>query len=137
MTDYDIMGVLNNRLVQFSQERPIDLAFPGVSYDPVVGTAYIKTNLIPATSSSVGIGLNTKNRHLGVYQITVRIPSAQTLGEMKTILATLKMYFKRSSSLLLNNVKVRITGFQLGPFVEEPDWYTQIVRVEYRADLEN
>ncbi len=137
MTEYDILGVLNNQLVQFSQEHPIDIAFPGVSYDPTVGTPYIKPNLIPATNSSVGIGIDTKNRHIGVYQITVRIPSAQTLGDMKVILSVLKKYFKKSSSLILDDVKVRITRFLMGPFVEEPDWYTQIVRVEYRADLEN
>lgn len=135
--EYDIEAVLNTRLSEFVEDYPIDVAFPAVPYEPKEGVPYIKVDNLPAGNVSVGIGEGTKNRYTGSYQLTVAIPANRGLADLRQIVNNLQTYFKRGTGLIMDDVKVRVTRFRLVTRMEESDWFTQFIRIEYRADLVN
>lgn len=137
MTDLDIETAFEVQLSATAQTIPIDVAYPNVVYVPRQGRPFIKPILFPGRQSSVGIGTDTRNRHLGIYQIGIWQPSSETKGPIQTVVNALKSVFKRGTVLELGELKVRILRFRLEAFVEDSDWVTQFVRIEYRADLEN
>ena len=137
MTDLDVKSVLNNRLMEFLVEFPIDVDHTNVDYQPVTGTPYLKVSMVPATSASVGVGQDTPNRVTGFYQVDIIVPSLSGEGTVKTYLDGLQKYFKRGSALALNGVRVRILRFRIVRQEENPDWFIFTVRIEYRSDIEN
>lgn len=142
MTVFDIEAVLNNTLVlcASSGTNPVgaeNISWPNIHYTPVNGTAYLKADLIPATSASVGIGINTPNRITGFLQVSIVVPANEGKARAKEVVEQLHDYFKRGTTLTLNGVNVRCTRFRLPGYAEEADWFTQIVQIDWRADIAN
>jgi len=137
MTELDIETTLEVALNEVAEQQSLTVVYPNIGYEPEVGMAYIRTALVPAAQSSVGIGTHTRNRHIGFYQLTVNVPSFETKGPLQNIIDALHEKFKRGTTLVHNDVYVRVTRFRVVNYVEGPDWFTQFIRIEYRADLEN
>jgi len=137
MTILDVESTLNNTLQSFRAEYPIDVQYSNTDYTPVVGVPYLKVDLVSATTNSVGVGQNTKNREVGFYQIDIVVPSLSGKATVKQYLDGLQKYFKRGSSLVFNGVGVRVLRFRSVQEVSEAVWFRHTVRVEYRSDIEN
>lgn len=137
MTAFDIEVALNSRLEELRQEFPIDIAYTAINYEPVVGTPHVIPDFIPATSASDIIGINAKNRITGLFQIRVRVPSLEGKGLAKMWVERLHDYFKRGTGIELNGVHVRVTRFRVFDFDDDRVWLTQVVRVEFRSDIDN
>lgn len=136
-TELDIEVVLNSRLEMLRAVYPIDIAYTAIDYVPVIGTPFLIPDFIPATSSSTTIGTNSRNRITGLFQIRVRVPSLQGKALMKLWVERLKEYFKRGTGIELNGVQVRVLRFRVFDFDDDNVWFTQVVRIEFRSDIEN
>ena len=139
-TVYDVEAVLNNRLVEYTAEETtsVDLEnihWPNTGYKPKNGTPYISANFVPASSAPVGVGQESLIREIGFYQLSVAVPSGDGKAELKTIVSELHEYFKQRSVLSFNGIEVRIQRFRVFDTFSSPDWYVQIVRVEWRSDI--
>lgn len=137
MTEFDIETALEVALNEVAESLGIDVSFPNIEYDPRQGDPYIRPVLVPVTQASVGIGTNTRNRHTGYYQLEVRVPPFETKGPLQNIVDSLAVKFKRGSVISHGGVNVRVLRFRVSSYFEEPDWFIQFIRVEYRADIEN
>lgn len=137
MTEFDIEMVLNYRMEEFRAEYGIDVVYTNTDYVPVVGTDFIKVDFLPASSNSASIGVNSKNRILGLYQLNVNTESMKGQARMKEIAEGLQKYFKRGTGIEFGDVKVRIERFRMWRATESASWYSQIWRVEFRSDIEN
>jgi hypothetical protein len=142
MTESDIEKVLNTTLVTCASAgaNPVganNISWANVEYDPVIGTTYLKADFIPATSASVGIGVDTPNRITGFFQVSIVTTANEGKARANEIAAQLKTYFKRGITLSHNGVDVRCTRFRLPGYAEEEAWFTQIVQIDWRADIAN
>lgn len=137
MTPQDIEKSLNYRLSEYLTEYPIDVDYPAVGYNPVVGTPYLKIDYLHGQTEQVQLGSESADREVGVYQITVNIEGGKGTAEATTIISQLKEYFKRGTVATYNDVNVRITSFYMGSYSDEGDWYRQVVNAAYRSDIAN
>lgn len=141
-TVYDVETVLNNRLLEYAQDTettvgPDDIHWSNIGYEPVVGTPYIAANFVPASSAPVGVGQESPIREIGFYQLSVAVPSGEGKGTVKQIVSELHQYFKQSSTLTYGGINVRVQRFRVFDTFTGPDWFIQIVRVEWRSDIPN
>jgi hypothetical protein len=141
-TVYDIEKTLNSALVAYGNAEGSTVALANIvwantNYTPVIGTAYIDVAFVPATSASVGIGADTQNREIGFYQLMIHVPSGEGKAVVVSIVEEIKEYFKRGTVIAYGSVSVRCTRFQILPTVSSPDWFTQFIRIEWRADINN
>lgn len=139
---FDIEAVLNSRLVEYAQNAANsvgldNIAWTNTVYDPVLGTPYIQPNFVPASSAPVGVGQESLIREVGFYQVSVAVPSDEGKGTLKQIMTELQEYFKQGSVLTHNGVQVRVQRYRIFDTFSSPDWYIQIVRVEWRSDIPN
>jgi hypothetical protein len=137
MTDFDILSALNFRLSEFLSEHSIAVAYPNDNYNPSEGTSYIKVDLLPSETVPEAIGIGSKTRHSGIYQLMVIVPKYNSLGGVKVVVDKLKKFFKMSTTVTFNQVFIRITKFQVNSYREDEVWFYQPVSIYYRSDLEN
>jgi hypothetical protein len=142
MTVYDIEAVLNNRLMEYANDPLTTIGMENVQwgnmeYTPVTGVPYIAGNFVPASSAPVGVGQESLIREIGFYQLSVAVPGGDGKALIKSIIAELHQYFKQGLVLALDGVEVRIQRFRIFNAFSSPDWYVQILRVEWRSDISN
>lgn len=141
MTDLNIMGVLNDRLGQWlsttTRVSATDIDYPNRDYSPTLGTSYIKVDIMPAQTSQASIGQDSRSRNIGIYQLMIFVPKNRSMMDSVPIVNELKEYFKFGTGIILGDIKIKITRFQIEPYLEDDAWFVQPVSISYRADLEN
>ena len=135
-TELDVERTLNYQLNSFVSSYNIDIAYTNVPYEPKEGTDYIKVDFLPATNVPAAIGLLSQNRIVGIYQFTINTNS-DGKAKVKTIIDTLKTFFKRGTTIIYNGIKVRITKFAIGPYLDDAVWFQQVISVSFRSDIDN
>lgn len=111
----------------------------GPAYTPVVGNTYIRSFLLPASSTTNTLGGDNK-RFLGIFQVTVVVPAASGNGLTTTILSELQdllSVFKRvpyPTPQGSNKVVVMTPIEPLNSNVEGSFYYTP-ARFTYRSDV--
>jgi|AntDeeMetagen134_2_1112570.scaffolds.fasta_scaffold02290_4 hypothetical protein len=115
----------------------IDVAWPNRPYDPQIGTPWMRPNLLPTPPRQAELGLQGRNAHTGIYQISVFYPAGNGPGRAEDAASALVERFKRGTDVTYANHLVRcvMAGYRDG--TQEPDWYSLIVEIEYRAYLPN
>lgn len=141
-TVYDIEKALNSVLVTYGNDEDStvalsDIAWANIDYEAVIGTPYINVDFVPATSASVGVGGETRNREIGFYQLTINTPTGNGKALAAQIVEELYEYFKRGTEITFDGTTVRCIRFQLLPALSSPDWFIQLIRVQFRADIDN
>jgi len=137
MTPKDTDKALDYRLSEYRSKYPIDIAYPSVSYEPRVGTAFLTIDYLHGESYQVELGTESDDRDVGIYQITLNTENNRGSLEASTIITQLKEFFKRGTVASYNGLNVRITNFSLGSYDSSGDWYREVVNITYRADLAN
>jgi len=137
MTQKDVEKALGARMAEYKVVYPIDVAYPDVSYNPTVDTSYLKIDYLHGETSQVELGTESDDRAVGIYQITVNTEDNKGSAEVSKLITQLKEYFKRGTVASHSGLNVRVTGFNLGSYSSEGDWYREIINVVYRADIEN
>lgn len=137
MTQKDIERALGSRLEEYKVAYPINIAYPSVSYDPVIGTSFIQVDVLHGETAQVELGSSSDDRAVGVYQLTVNTKNNQGMMEVSTIIGQLHEYFKRGTSIILDDVKVRITQFSVGSNDSAGDWYREVINIVFRSDITN
>ena len=139
MNELNIESALNYRLAEYMVAYPIAVDYGNVGYSPVEGTNYLKIDFLPAITGQAEIGTSAQNRTVGIYQITINTKSGNGKYDTIVIVNQLKEYFKRGTSITnpADGTDVKIQRFYLGPYLEDPVWFQQVVRIEFRSDLDN
>ena len=139
MNELNIESALNYRLAEYIVAYPIAVDYGNIGYSPVEGTNYLKIDFLPAITGQAEIGTASQNRTVGIYQITTNTKSGNGKYDTITIVNQLKEYFKRGTLITnpADGTDVRIQRFYLGPYLEDPVWFQQVVRIEFRSDLDN
>lgn len=116
---------------------PVPVAWNDKDFSPTA-RGYLRANLIPNTVNQVTLGTTGKNRHRGLFQISVMWPKGQ--GEMpaREIADSVAEYFKRGTDLTHLGIVIRIyrppviaQTFTDGMYSHTP------VTISYQVDADN
>ncbi|MBL8967954.1 MAG: hypothetical protein JNG85_13180 [Spirochaetaceae bacterium] len=114
------------------------VAWENVKFTPVAGTRYYRATFLPGTPRAAAIGSDAPNRHVGLFQVDIFDPVGRgdnaTAAEAERIAAC----YKRGTVLTYSGVTVRAERSWVSRVPQDdPAWYRQSVRVEWRADVPN
>lgn len=134
MSNKAVRDALENRLKALVGTS-VPIAWENKRFAPTVGTAYLSARLLPAQTANPSYG-GVHKRESGVYRVNVCFPAGTGSGAAMGWAETLRDGFKRGTSLASGGVTVRILRDPyIAPAVEQPDWYTVPVQVQYQADV--
>lgn len=139
---YDVETALNSQMNAYIVGAPNsvgadNIAWGNVAFEPAEGQPYIAVNTVPASSTPVGVGQESAIRERGFYQLSVAVPSGEGKAVLRRIVEELQTYFRQGTSISYGGTSVRVQRFQIFNTISAPDWYIQIVRVEWRSDISN
>lgn len=123
----DIRAALDTQLATLSLET----AYENVAYEPVEGTPYVLSTLLPAETVQIGLGTAGKDRHQGLYQIDTIFSSGDSA--VFSLPDTVADGFKRGTDLLYNGTTVSIRTVSIETGRQEGGYFVVPVTVRYYA----
>jgi hypothetical protein len=132
-----IEGSLNTKLVETITEYPVILENQGGSNGGAIEAedTHIEAWFLPATSETIEVFEDGKERAVGVYFVKVRTPRFVGKYDVNQIVDKVMMAFKRGTVLYLDGIKVRVTKVYPESSLIEGGFYVVPVTVNWQADL--
>jgi len=110
-----------------------DIAYPNINYEPTIGSAYLRANMIPVDTIQASLGTSGKDETNGILQIDVVHPA----GEGRSILPdSIADHFKRGTVMTYNGVNVRVRSVSIGSAIREEAWYFVPVSIDFQSYTE-
>jgi hypothetical protein len=125
----DIPGALNAALEALA--LGVDIAWPGLDYEPNPAAAFLVPALLPSTTDAVSIGIAGTDRYQGIYQVSVYTPLKGGEGAARALASTIADAF-RKGLFSLNGHDVRCGVPHAGPVLTGPDWIHLPLSIPYR-----
>jgi len=101
------------------------------SYEPALGTPYLRTWHSPAQTETITLGPNGVHWYMGVFQISCYYPQAFGWADAKAMAGRLITHFFRGTQVTYNNISVKVRQSWMVPGFQEDAWYLVPVIVEY------
>lgn len=134
MTDQTIRQALTDHLYDLGQDW--DIAAFEKPYSPTTGTPYIREDFLPAQTFQADLGTSGRNRHQGIYQLTlVYPPEGPFAADNKQ--TELLAHFKRGTRIEYGGIVVVIEPPWPGPKQAEADWIRRPLNIPYFSYLNN
>lgn len=133
MSDAIIRQALDSHL---NDNAGIDVAWHNVKFTPNTGTPYIRPDLLPAQTVQADLGTSGRNRHRGIYQLTLVYPAGEGRGDVETKATALMTAFKRGTRLVRSGVTVTLEPPYQGPPFQEAGWYRVPINIPYFAYID-
>ena len=128
----DISAALDTKLIQFSADNSVPVAYENSEYTPTVGTLYLRATHLPADSLPIGLAFTSALDHLGIYQIDVIAPVDKGKGAAY-VMADLIISAYPRGDLIYNGVKVRIKSASRQPGTRDGAYYIVSVIINYQS----
>lgn len=131
-----VRRALETALATFATTNSLTVAWENVTFDPPdPGTNYIRANLLPATTVSLGPG-QTHRGYRGVFQVTLCLAQGSGPATAQSLAALLDAAFTTAAPLSAGGVTVYITRpMSAGPAFNDPGLYVVPVDCEYQANI--
>ena len=134
----NILEALSARMAALVLSSPLPVSWANVDYVPITGTGYITTQQLPNQTMQASLGTTGKNRHRGIFQISVFWPKGKgqvtplgTVGEIIT-------HFKRGTVLTAGGISVRIDAPPYAnPAMVDGAFFMTPISVPYVAETDN
>ena len=132
MTEQAIRQVLTHELAQWSKDNNIDIHYPNLTYEPVVGKEYIQQWFLEGgiTDTTLAEG---QERYYGIMQLDINVPSGMGEGGLFLLYSSLKRIFNTNKSINNKWGYVRLGKVYLSNNTGSAPWYTKHMTIEYTA----
>lgn len=134
MAEQTIQNALDAHL---NTNAGISVAWDNEDFAPTTGTPYCIPALLPARTVQADLGSSGRNRHTGIYQVTLVYPKGESRVGVHTKATALMAAFKRGTQLTSGGVTVVLEPPFMGPAFHEGDWYRVPISVPYFAYIDN
>jgi len=124
----DIYAGFRERLVTIPGAPPI--AWENDSFDNKPNILYLKPFLLPADSQQSTLGDNGQDEHNGIFQVSVYIPVGDGMSAWPDSVAD---HFKRGTTLIKNDVKIRVRSVSIASGFRDDNFYIVPVSVDYQV----
>ena len=118
----DIMNALNNRLSELPSLPSV--AWPNTELDPVIGTMFLRANILPADASTAT--LQSLEQHTGVYQVDIFAPVNTGLFNVNNMADSIADHFRASA---IPNIRIRAITIERGD--RDGAWFVVPVSIIY------
>lgn len=126
----DQSAALDSHLNSMTGKPPI--AWENYSYEPVLGTLYIRPTLIPGDVNQSTLGSSGQDMSVGIYQIDIFAESGKGKNQAVTMADTIANHFKRGTDLTYNSRIIRIRGVsRQGGINNDDGWFQIPVEINY------
>lgn len=128
-----ISGALDSRLNSMSGLPPV--AWENRRYEPVQGTLYLRTTLLPGSTTQASLGTSGLDVSLGIYQIDVIAPINENKAEALAMADDIADQFNRGLDLTYSGITVTILNVsrRSGFKSQNEAWWVVPVEVSYRS----
>lgn len=136
MTEQAIRQVLTHELAQWSKDNNIDIHYPNLAYEPIVGKKYIQQWFLEGgiTDTTLAEG---QGRYYGIMQLDINVPSGMGEGELFLLYSSLKRIFNTNKLIKNKYGCVRLGKVYLSNNTAISPWYTKHMTIEYTAFSSN
>jgi hypothetical protein len=133
----NIEGALNEKLINTITEYPVILENQGSSGGgPVEADGlHVEAWFMPASSETIEVFEEGKERAVGVYFVKVRGPRFVGKYNVNQIANDVMLAYKRGTVMTLDGVSVRVTKVYPGSATIEGGFFVLPVTIEWQADL--
>jgi len=128
----DISAALDTNLNTFATDNSIPVAWENIDYQPIAGTLFLRSTILPADTLPIGLGNTSSEDHLGLYQIDVISPIDKGKGQAFTKADLLATHFARGE-LTYNGVIIRIKSVSRGSGSRDNAWFVVPVFINYQS----
>ncbi len=125
----NIQTALDTALASVPSVPPI--AYSNIEYLPVQGTTYLRSTVLPATSSL--FTLNDVHRNPGIYQVDIFFPTGKGNGAALGIADAIKTTFQTNRRLSSGGDIVFIKEISLGKGERQDAWEHIFVDISYEC----
>lgn len=134
----DILEALLTKVGTLVLTPTLPVSYPGVRYDPVVGTPYLRVTYLPNDSTPTGIAYDSDVSHRGLMQLSVFWPVSQGLVKPTKVASQVVDAFPRGTRLIRGSVVVQVEEQpQVAPAIQEPNWLQVPTVVRWRSVTPN
>jgi hypothetical protein len=127
----DVRSALSQHLLSMANLPTV--AWDGTDFAPVLGSAYIKPQLLPAEPYQAELGANGLNYLPGIYQISVCTPGGLGVGRTLQLVDAVASHFKRGTKLAYGSVNITIKSAFPAPMIEGADWNVTPISILFFA----
>jgi len=113
------------------------IAWPNDDLTPVVGTPYLRFNILFSTPSQNTLGTNGTNEQLGFVQVDVVYPAGGGNGLSRAMVGKVTDQFKRGTLPTYSGQDVTVLNVYPSGAISDADWYTIPVTINFRACTAN
>jgi len=126
----DISAALDYQLSIMAGLPPV--AWENKTYDPVIGTLYVRPTLLPGETTQATLGAQGEDQNIGIYQVDVFAPAGTGKNAAIVMADTIANHFKRGSDLVYNGRTVRIRNVSRLVGTNNADgWYQIPIEILY------
>ena len=93
---------------------------------------YLAPNLITGQPVQAELGTTGRNRHVGIYQISIFVPAGTGVLTINTLRDGIIDHFKRGTVLVYGSTSLTIQKAYAGPMIQETDWVHLPITVQYQ-----
>lgn len=107
------------------------------TYSPAIGMPYIEQAFLPAQTIQADLGGTGRNRHIGIYQLTLVTPAGKGPKDAEDKQTAILARFKRGTRISYSGIVVVIEPPWPGPKQSEADWIRRPLNIPYFTYLNN
>ena len=128
----DITAALDGHLNTMTSVPPV--AWENITYEPVVGTLYLRPTLLFGNTEIATIGDTTStDQNIGIYQVDVFAEAGKGKNAAIVQADLVADRFKRGTEITYNGLTVRVKNVSMAQPVTVDGWYQVPVEIEYES----
>lgn len=127
---FDLQKVLTYHLVQYAEDKSLDLALPNVVFEPTIGNTFLNLSFLDSASSDTVLAKGYK-RINGIMQIDINVPKDEGTYNLYDIAKDLKEIFEINGILRYKDNLVHLQDVYLSGEDISDSWYTKFLTIEY------
>lgn len=121
----DIRACLDDHLTN-TANIPV-IARQNVPYEHVVGTPFLKANLVPTSVRPATAGLQPQQRYQGLYSVLICTPEGNGPGQGYDYADTLLARFPPGTNITFNGLTISVAYSEVGnSFLDSPFYCTPV-----------
>jgi len=128
-TNEDIQHALYKHYSTFTAS--VRMVSENESYEPKLGTPYLRTWLLPAETTAITLGPSAVKEYGGIFQVDCVYPQSFGWNATKVMAGRICSHYTRGTRVTYNNILLRVLESWPGPALLEDAWYYIPVTVRY------
>ncbi len=99
----------------------------------VAKASYIRTELVPAETETISMGLTGHDNFQGIFLIDIYIPSGDGVDNANWIADSIIAAYPKRTLITQNGITLRITNYTRGASVDSTNWFLVPMTIAWQS----